>query len=249
VAEAPPRPASAPSRPPPDGGGPLIRLAAVTRVFREGETERVVLRGVDAEVRRGELVVLLGRSGSGKSTLLNLIGGIDLPTTGDVEVAGLSLARASERARTLFRRRHVGFVFQFFNLIPTLTVEENLRLPLELNGREGVPARQAVHALLDEVGLADRAPAFPERLSGGEQQRVAVARALIHDPDLVLADEPTGNLDLDTGRQVLELLDRMTRRAGKTMVMVTHAPEVVGLADRLLRIQDGRLVAESAPAP
>ena len=226
----------------------MIRLAGVTRTFREGATERVVLRGIDAEIRRGELVVLLGRSGSGKSTLLNLIGGIDLPTAGDVEVAGISLARATERARTLFRRRHVGFVFQFFNLIPTLTVEENLLLPLELNGRGGEPARRTVQALLDEIGLADRAATFPEQLSGGEQQRVAVARALVHDPDLVLADEPTGNLDLDTGRQVLALLDRMTRRAGKTMVMVTHAPEVVGIADRLLRIQDGRLVAEDAPA-
>jgi putative ABC transport system ATP-binding protein len=215
----------------------------VTRVFREGETERVALRGVGLEVRAGEVVGLLGRSGSGKSTLLNLIGGIDLPTAGDVEVAGVSLARASEHTRTLFRRRHVGFVFQFFNLIPTLTVAENLLLPLELNGRGGALARQRVDALLDEVGLADRAATFPERLSGGEQQRVAVARALVHDPDLVLADEPTGNLDLETGRLVLELLDRMTRQAGKTLVMATHAPEVVGLADRLLRLQDGRLVA------
>jgi putative ABC transport system ATP-binding protein len=221
---------------------PLIRLAGLTKAYREGETERVVLRGVDAEIAAGELVVLLGRSGSGKSTLLNLIGGIELPTAGEVEVAGVSLGRVSERERTLFRRRHVGFVFQFFNLIPTLTVEENLRLPLELGGRRPAAARTAARALLEEVGLADRAGAFPERLSGGEQQRVAVARALVHDPQLVLADEPTGNLDLETGRQVLALLDRLTRRAGKTMVMVTHSPEVVGLADRLLRIQDGRLV-------
>ena len=226
----------------------LIRLAGVTRVFREGETERVVLRGVDAEIRRGEVVALLGRSGSGKSTLLHLIGGIDLPTSGEIEVAGVSLTRASEHARTLFRRRHVGFVFQFFNLIPTLTVEENLLLPLELNGRGGEPARRTVHALLDEVGLRDRAATFPERLSGGEQQRVAVARALVHDPDLVLADEPTGNLDLDTGRQVLRLLDRLTRQAGKTLVVVTHAAEVAGLADRTLRLQEGHLVAGAAPA-
>jgi putative ABC transport system ATP-binding protein len=225
----------------------LVRLAGVTRAFREGETERVVLRGVDAEIRRGEVVALLGRSGSGKSTLLHLIGGIDLPTAGDIEIAGVSLTRASERARTLFRRRHVGFVFQFFNLIPTLTVEENLLLPLELNGRGGEPGRRAVHALLDEVGLRDRAATFPERLSGGEQQRVAVARALVHDPDLVLADEPTGNLDLDTGRQVLQLLDRMTRRAGKTLVIVTHAAEVAGLADRVLRLHEGRLVPGDVP--
>jgi putative ABC transport system ATP-binding protein len=226
----------------------LIRLAGLTKAYREGETERVVLRGVDAEVAAGELVVLLGRSGSGKSTLLHLIGGIELPTAGEVEVAGVSLGRVSERTRTLFRRRHVGFVFQFFNLIPTLTVEENLRLPLELGGRRPAAARAAAQALLDEVGLADRAGTFPERLSGGEQQRVAVARALVHDPELVLADEPTGNLDLETGRQVLALLDRLTRRAGKTMVMVTHSPEVVGLADRVLRIQDGRLVPAGGPA-
>jgi putative ABC transport system ATP-binding protein len=225
----------------------LIRLTGVTRVFREGDAERVVLRGVDTEIRRGEVVALLGRSGSGKSTLLHLIGGIDLPTSGEIEVAGVSLAQTSERARTLFRRRHVGFVFQFFNLIPTLTVEENLLLPLELNGLAGPPAREKVHALLDEVGLRDRAATFPERLSGGEQQRVAVARALVHDPDLVLADEPTGNLDLDTGRQVLQLLDRLTRQADKTLVMVTHAPEVVGLADRVLRLQDGRLLAGDRP--
>jgi putative ABC transport system ATP-binding protein len=242
VADAPDAPARA------GPGAPLIRLRAVTRAFREGEAERVVLCGVDAEIRAGEVVVLLGRSGSGKSTLLNLIGGIDLPTTGEVEVAGVSLSRASERVRTLFRRRHVGFVFQFFNLIPTLTVAENLLLPLELNGRGGDPARRAVGALLDEVGLGDRADAFPERLSGGEQQRVAVARALVHDPDLVLADEPTGNLDLDTGRLVVELLDRMTRQAGKTLIMATHAPEVIGLADRVLRLQDGHLVAGDAPA-
>jgi putative ABC transport system ATP-binding protein len=227
---------------------PLIRLTGVARTFREGETERQVLRGVDAEIRSGEAVALLGRSGSGKSTLLNLIGGIDLPTAGEVEVAGVSLTGASERARTLFRRRHVGFVFQFFNLIPTLTVEENLLLPLELNGRGGAPGRRAVHALLGELGLADRAGTFPEQLSGGKQQRVAVARALVHDPDLVLADEPTGNLDLDTGRQVLRLLDRLTRRAGKTLVIVTHAAEVAGLADRVLRLQDGRLVAGEPPA-
>jgi putative ABC transport system ATP-binding protein len=226
----------------------LIRLADVTRTFREGDAERVVLRGIDAEIRRGEVVALLGRSGSGKSTLLHLIGGIDLPTAGEIEVAGISLTRASERTRTLFRRQHVGFVFQFFNLIPTLTVEENLLLPLELNGQSGEPAREKVRALLDEVGLPDRAATFPERLSGGEQQRVAVARALVHDPDLVLADEPTGNLDLDTGRQVLQLIDRLTRQSGKTLVIVTHAAEVAGLADRVLRLQDGHLVAGDGPA-
>jgi putative ABC transport system ATP-binding protein len=224
------------------GLDPCVRLVGVTKVYREGEAERAVLQGIDAEIGRGELVVLLGRSGSGKSTLLNLIGAIDVPTSGEVVVDGVAVGAASEAERTRFRRRHVGFVFQFFNLIPTLTVEENLLLPLELNGRTGPAARRTALALLAEVGLADRAATFPECLSGGEQQRVAVVRALVHDPVLVLADEPTGNLDLDTGRQVLALLDRLTRPAGKTMVMVTHSPDVVGVADRVLRIQDGRLV-------
>ena len=220
----------------------IIELRGVTKTYREGNTTRAVLVGVDATIRRGELCVLIGRSGSGKSTLLNLIGGIDVPTSGEIVVDGADLARSTEAARTLFRRHHVGFVFQFFNLIPTLTVEENLRLPLELNGRPHDAARERVAALLAEVGLGDRGPAFPEQLSGGEQQRVAVARALVHAPLLVLADEPTGNLDLDTGRQVLDLLDRLTRRAGRTMVMATHSREVVGLADRTFRLQDGRLV-------
>jgi putative ABC transport system ATP-binding protein len=163
-----------------------------------------------------------------------------------VVVAGAPLTRLGEHERTLFRRRHIGFVFQFFNLIPTLTVEENLLLPLELNDRRGSGAGAAARALLDAVGLADRAASFPDRLSGGEQQRVAVARALVHDPLLVLADEPTGNLDLETGRQVMDVLDRLTRQAGKTLVMVTHSREVVGLADRLFTIADGQLV-EAAP--
>lgn len=221
---------------------PIVELRGVTKTYREGDTTRAVLVGVDARIRRGELCVLIGRSGSGKSTLLNLIGGIDVPTSGEIVVDGTDLAQSSEGARTMFRRHHVGFVFQFFNLIPTLTVEENLRLPLELNGRPRDAARDRAAALLAEVGLGDRGPAFPEHLSGGEQQRVAVARALVHEPLLVLADEPTGNLDLDTGRQVLDLLDRLTRRAGRTMVMATHSSEVVGLADRTFRLQDGRLV-------
>jgi putative ABC transport system ATP-binding protein len=223
-------------------GIPLVELHGVTKAYREGDAERIVLRGVDAAIHRGELCVLVGRSGSGKSTLLNLIGGIDVPTAGEILVDGLALARATESTRTLFRRRHVGFVFQFFNLIPTLTVEENLRLPLELNGRPREAARARVRSVLADVGLMDRESAFPEHLSGGEQQRVAVARALVHEPLLVLADEPTGNLDLDTGRGVLDLLDRLTRQAGRTMVMATHSQEVVGLADRIFTLQDGRLV-------
>ncbi len=197
-------------------------------------------------IERGELAVLMGRSGTGKSTLLNLLSGIDPPSAGEVMIDGVTISALSERERTLFRRDRIGFVFQFFNLIPTLTVEENILLPVELKGRVGSDQRRAALALLAEVGLADRAGSFPDRLSGGEQQRVAVARALAHDPLLVLADEPTGNLDLETGLQVLDLLDRLTRRAGKTMVMVTHSPEVVGIADRVFRIEDCRLVERRA---
>ncbi len=221
---------------------PLVELRALTRTFYEGGRERVVLREASAAIHKGELAVVVGKSGSGKSTLLNLVAGIDLPTAGDVVVDGVTLTRQGDRERTLFRRRHVGFVFQFFNLIPTLTVAENLLLPLELQGRVAPERRRAALALLDEVGLADRAGAFPDRLSGGEQQRVAVARALVHDPLLVLADEPTGNLDLETGLAVLQLLDRLTRRTGRTLLMATHSPEVVGIADRVFHIAEGRLV-------
>jgi putative ABC transport system ATP-binding protein len=222
----------------------LTAAAAIdaVKIYGRDESEVRALDGVSVEFAKGVYTAIMGPSGSGKSTLLNLIGGIDVPTSGEIVVDGADLARSTEAARTLFRRHHVGFVFQFFNLIPTLTVEENLRLPLELNGRPHDAARERVAALLAEVGLGDRGPAFPEQLSGGEQQRVAVARALVHEPLLVLADEPTGNLDLDTGRQVLDLLDRLTRRAGRTMVMATHSREVVGLADRTFRLQDGRLV-------
>jgi putative ABC transport system ATP-binding protein len=228
------------------GAPPVVELRGVTRVFEEGAARRAVLQDASAAIRAGEIAVLLGRSGSGKSTLLNLVSGIDLPSAGEVVVEGVRIDALRERERTLFRRRRIGFVFQFFNLIPTLTVEENLLLPLELNGPIGPAERERARALLEEVELADRAGSFPDRLSGGEQQRVAVARALVHAPALMLADEPTGNLDLETGRKVLDLLDRLTRREGRTMLMVTHSPEVVGLADRVFAIEGGKLV-ERAP--
>jgi putative ABC transport system ATP-binding protein len=211
------------------------------KTYREGETERAVLRGVDVAVGRGEFVALVGPSGAGKSTLLNLISGIDQPSAGEVRVDGRSLTALSERERTLFRRRHVGFVFQFFNLIPTLTVAENLLLPLELVGRAGPAARAEVSALLAEVGLADRGRTPADRLSGGEQQRVAVARALAHAPGLVLADEPTGNLDADSARAVLDLLRRLGRERKATVIAATHSPEVAAVADRVLVLRDGRL--------
>jgi putative ABC transport system ATP-binding protein len=223
----------------------VIRLESVSKYYDEGGRRRVVLHEVNAWVAPGEIVVLLGKSGSGKSTLLNLISAIDTPSSGEVWVTDQPLTRLSERERTLFRRRHIGFVFQFFNLVPTLSVLENVLLPLELNGQSGARARCSAQEMLDQVGLADRGESFPDRLSGGEQQRVAIARALVHNPALVLADEPTGNLDSETGTQVLALLDQLTRQAGKTMVMVTHSAEVVGLADRVLRIREGHLEEEA----
>jgi putative ABC transport system ATP-binding protein len=223
----------------------LVRLCRVTKDYSEGSLVRHVLKDAELEVEEGEFVALRGRSGSGKTTVLNLVAGIDEPTAGEVHVAGRCLQRLSSRDRTLFRRDHLGFVFQFFHLIPTLTVLENVLLPAELAGADG--ALRRAEELLLEVGLLDRRDAFPDRLSGGEQQRVAIARALVRDPRLVLADEPTGNLDDATGAGVLELLDAMTRKAGRTLLLATHSRGVAALADRVLAIEDGRLVP-SAPA-
>ena len=230
----------------PDVTSPAVELSRVVKSYREGESERVVLRAVDLSVTAGEIVVLLGRSGSGKSTLLNLVSGIDRPTSGTVRVEGEDVAALSETARTRLRRRRIGFIFQFYNLIPTLTVEENLRLPLELNGVDGAAGRTRALDLLGEVGLADRAASFPDRLSGGEQQRVAVARALVHEPALVLADEPTGNLDAESARQVLALLAGLARREGKTVIAASHSDEVAARADRVFTLADGRLLERSA---
>ena len=221
---------------------PAVELRHLSKTYREGEAERVVLRDVSLTIAGGEIVVLVGRSGSGKSTLLNLIAGIDRPSAGTVNVNGTDLTALDEQARTRFRRRHIGFVFQFFNLIPLLTVEENLLLPLDLNGRADAAGVVRAHALLERVGLAGRGDSFPERLSGGEQQRVAIARALIHEPDIILADEPTGNLDADTAADVLGLLDALAREAGRTVLMATHSREVIGVADRIFTVQRGALV-------
>jgi putative ABC transport system ATP-binding protein len=228
----------------PRGDDALIVLDRLTKWFEEGGRRRDVLHELSATFRRGEFVVLLGRSGSGKSTLLNLIGGIDTPSSGRILFGDQDLTAMDERARTLFRRQHIGFIFQFYNLLPTLTVIENILLPLELNGRADAAGRQHARDLLSQVGLGDRADTYPDKLSGGEQQRVAIARALVHDPLLILADEPTGNLDFETGRQVLDLLDTLTRQAGKNLLMVTHSADVIGLADRVFHMRDGQLVQD-----
>lgn len=220
----------------------FIILDNLWKQFQEGSKKREVLRGTGAAFQRGEFIAILGKSGSGKSTLLNVISGIDEPDQGDIKINGQLLTQLDEYQRTIFRRQKIGFVFQFFNLIPTLTVLENVSLPLELVGAEMKEAMERSSAILAEVGLSDRLNTFPERLSGGEQQRVAIARALVHDPLVVLADEPTGNLDEDTGEQVLNLLDKLTRQAGKNLIMVTHSNENAIYADRLFELHAGCLV-------
>jgi putative ABC transport system ATP-binding protein len=220
-----------------------IELSGVTRSFREGESEHLVLDNVDARFRRGEIIALRGRSGSGKSTLLNLVGGIDTPDAGQVVVAGIDLASLREHARTLFRRQHIGFVYQAFNLVPTLNVADNIRLVLELNGVSRDEADRRIAELLEAVGLADRADSYPDVLSGGEQQRVAIARALSHRPAVLLADEPTGNLDEKTAESVLELLDELIRSTGGTMIMATHSATIASTCDRTFELHDGKLVA------
>jgi putative ABC transport system ATP-binding protein len=218
---------------------PLLEIQGVSKRVREGDRERPIFENIALTVDRGERVALLGRSGSGKSTLLNLIAGIELPTDGTIRVDGRPINTIDERERTLFRRRHIGFVFQFYNLIPTLTVLENVALPLELNGEPRRDALSRARALLARVDLAEREAAFPDQLSGGEQQRVAITRALVCDPLLVLADEPTGNLDAATGRQVLELLDGLSVQQDVTLLTVTHSREVAVRADRALTLGPG----------
>lgn len=227
---------------------PVLRIQRVQKTYTSDYAQYAVLKDITFEVATGEFVVLLGASGSGKSTLLNLISGIDQPDHGRIIIDGTDITRLSETARTIFRRDHIGIVFQFFNLIPTLTVLENITLPLELRGESRQHCEERARYLLQRVGLEDRAGDFPDKLSGGEQQRVAIARALIQQPDLVLADEPTGNLDRENGRRVLALLTELTREAGRTLIMATHDPAIVPLANRVIRLQDGQLQEQAHSA-
>ncbi|MFN8529564.1 MAG: ABC transporter ATP-binding protein [Anaerolineae bacterium] len=224
---------------------PLIQIRGLNKVYDEGGRTRPVLTDVDLDIQDGEFFVLLGKSGSGKSTLLNLLSGIDRPESGSIRIQNTEITRLNDLQMTLFRRNAIGIVFQFFNLIPTLTILENVSLPLELRGVDPRKAAARGNELLDRVGLLNRAGDTPDRLSGGEQQRVAIARALTHEPAVVLADEPTGNLDEETGERVLRLLLELTKDAGKTLIMATHNPEIVPLADRVCRIHDGKLIITS----
>jgi putative ABC transport system ATP-binding protein len=225
----------------------VLEIRQLSKSFSEGGREHRVLVALDAQIESGASVAIMGRSGSGKSTLLNLISGIDRCDGGSIAIDGLNVSALGEPARTLFRRTHVGFVYQFFNLIPTLDVAENVRLVLELNGMRGHAARTQSAAALAAVGLADRGRSAVTELSGGEQQRVAIARALVHGPKLLLADEPTGNLDAATAQEVMPLLLSLTRARGATLVMVTHDELLARRSDRVLELRDGRLHERGAP--
>ena len=219
----------------------MLSIEKLQKSYRSGESRQRVFDDLTLDVPAGEIVALLGASGSGKTTLLNLCCGIDDPDSGHVRIADVDVHALAEPARTLFRRRYIGFVFQFFNLIPTLTVGENLALPTELLGDPPGASGQRVAQLLDAVGLPGMRERFPDTLSGGEQQRVAVARALAHSPDLLLADEPTGNLDEQTGAAVISLLVDLARDHGTTMLIVTHSTAVAAAADRVLHLHQGKL--------
>jgi putative ABC transport system ATP-binding protein len=232
------------------GGSAILRVRGLVKVYRSGGVSVEAIRGVDIDVGAGEFVAIIGPSGSGKSTLLHVLGGLEPATRGEIWLRGQRVDGLSPAAWAVLRRRHVGFVFQFFNLLSTMTVADNVELPALLAGATARQARKRREELLDELGIAAKAGAAPARLSGGEQQRVALARALANEPSLLLADEPTGNLDSSSSRDVLRLL-RRTHAVGQTIVMVTHDAKVAGLADRVISLFDG-MVADDAkvvPAP
>ncbi len=223
----------------------FLRLSHLSKTYREGGKSRQVLKDACFSLERGSITAILGKSGSGKTTLLNLISGIDQADAGTVFLDSINLTALNDHERTLIRRERIGFVFQFFNLIPTLTVWENITLPLELNNLMDHGGPERAETLLREVDLFDRRKAYPEQLSGGEQQRVSIARALVHNPDLLLADEPTGNLDEGTGKDILQLLDKLSRKNDKSLILVTHSHEAAAIADRTVYLHDGALIEYS----
>jgi putative ABC transport system ATP-binding protein len=222
----------------------ILETNGVSKQYQMGEVTVNALAGVDFNVEQGEFVAVMGPSGSGKSTLLHLLGGLDQPTEGQVALAGRVLSTLSDKQVTITRRRKVGFVFQFFNLIPTLSAEENIALPLLIDGQRLRDHRERVDRLLELVGLSERRHHRPDQLSGGEQQRVAIARALVTEPAIVLADEPTGNLDSRSGDEILKLLRQLCDELGQTIVVVTHDPKAASYADRIVFLKDGRVIDE-----
>lgn len=218
----------------------ILKTEQLTKIYGAGDTGVPALKGIDLQVQKGEFVAIVGTSGSGKSTLLHLLGGLDRPTSGKVFVDGRDIFELREEELTVFRRRKIGFVFQSFNLVPVLSVYENIVLPIELDG--GTPERNFVRQIIETLGLSDKIDALPNQLSGGQQQRVAIARALASTPAILLADEPTGNLDSKTGQDVLGLLKVSAQRFSQTVVMITHNEEIAQLADRIVRIEDGEII-------
>ena len=225
-------------------GDALIRIRGLSKSYRRGDQHIPVLEDIHLDVQAGEFVALMGPSGSGKSTLLNLIAGIDQPTSGRIKIGGVDIATLNEGALADWRASHVGFIFQFYNLMPVLTAFENVELPLLLTGLSRRQRHEHVAAALDMVRLSDRVDHYPNELSGGQQQRVAIARALVADPALIVADEPTGDLDRTTGQEVLNLLQQLQRDLGKTIVMVTHDPKAASRAGRLIHLEKGVLVPD-----
>ncbi len=221
----------------------MIEVRQATKIYKKGRIEIKALNGVDLKIKDGELAVIVGVSGSGKTTLLNLIGGLDVPTSGSVLVDGTDISKMDNKQLTLYRRQKVGFVFQFFYLIPTLTVLENVMLPVVPLPMKANEKRERAMELIKEVGLADRVNHLPGELSGGEQQRVAIARALVNDPQILLADEPTSDLDTETGNQIVELLRRFHAR-GKTLIIATHDERLTQIASHIVRMRDGKVVEE-----
>lgn len=221
----------------------FVRLLGVSKTYQTGKVDALV--DISLEIARGSFVALVGPSGCGKSTLLNLIGAVDNPSTGDIWLAGKQITSLSDSELTEIRRTQVGFIFQFFNLLSTLTVFENVALPLELSGVNAAQIDERVWALLERVGIKHRGKFYPQELSGGEMQRTAIARALIHKPDIIVADEPTGNLDSDNGASVLELLRSLAVENGQTVVMATHSREASEISDRIVEMKDGRIVNKS----
>ena len=226
---------------------PLVSVSQVTRIFHRGAEEIHVLSQLDLDVAEAEFLALMGPSGSGKSTLLNLIGGLDRPTSGTIRVGSDQVEHLNDRALAAWRARHIGFVFQFYNLLPALNAERNIELPLLLTGLNKAARKKHVAAALEAVGLSNRAKHFPRTLSGGEQQRVGIARAIVTDPTVLLCDEPTGDLDRKSGDEILTLLQSLNRHHGKTIIMVTHDPHASARATRTVHLDKGRLSDEPAP--
>ncbi len=224
----------------------IVKVENLTKIYGKGDTEVRALDNVSFSIPQGQFVAIVGPSGSGKSTLLHILGGVDTPTSGSVQIGGTDISKLDETALAIFRRRQIGLIYQFYNLLPILTVEENLTLPLLLDGRK--PDKQQIRALVATLGLSERLKHLPNQLSGGQQQRVSIGRALVNNPALVLADEPTGNLDSENSREIIALLRRFNRESNQTVVIITHDERIALSADHIISVEDGRIVRDEVRA-